>query len=213
MICLDRPDDDGPTSRVARDIGGSVLLADISAADAPERIDREIAERHGRLDIVVHNAGVTRDKTLARMKPEYWDQAVDINLGAVTRITDRLLQGTLGEHGRVICLSSVAGIAGNMGQTNYAASKAGLIGYVRMLAERTADRGITVNAVAPGFIETRLTAAIPFAIREAGRRLSNLGQGGLPIDVAEAITFLSTPGASGVTGGVLRVCGGSLIGA
>jgi 3-oxoacyl-[acyl-carrier protein] reductase len=163
--------------------------------------------------VVVHNAGVTRDKTLARMKPELWDQAVDINLGAVVRITQVLLEGTLRDEGRIVCLSSVAGIAGNMGQTNYAASKRGIIGYIENLAPAVAKRGITVNAIAPGFIETRLTAAMPVAIREVARRLSALGQGGQPRDVAEAITFLSTPGADGITGRVLRVCGGAFVGA
>src|SRR5262249_184053 len=115
--------------------------------------------------------------------------------------------------GRVVALASVSGIAGNVGQTNYAASKAGLAGYVRRRAEDLAPRGITVNAVAPGFIETRLTAAMPFVVREAARRLSALGQGGLPEDAAEVVTFLATPGAAGVTGAVLRVCGGALPGA
>ena len=147
------------------------------------------------------------------MKSEWWDQAVDINLGAVERITTRLLDGVLRDNGRIICLSSVAGIAGNMGQTNYAASKSGILGYVRGLAPTVARRGITVNAIAPGFIETRLTAAIPAATREGARRLSNLSQGGLPSDIAEAVTFFSSPGASGLCGQVLRVCGGNLMGA
>ena len=129
------------------------------------------------MDIVVHNAGVTRDKTLARMKPELWDQALAINLDAVVRISEALVAGALRDQGRIVCLSSVAGIAGNMGQTNYAASKAGIIGVVRHLAGELAGRGIAVNAVAPGFIETRLTAAIPTMIREVGRRLSNSGPG------------------------------------
>jgi 3-oxoacyl-[acyl-carrier protein] reductase len=212
VVCLDRPADDGPVSQVAREVGGSVLLADVSSADAPKIIADGLRERG--LDIVVHNAGVTRDKTLARMKREKWDQALDINLGAPVAITNVLLdEGVMRDQGRIVCLSSVAGIAGNMGQTNYAASKAGIIGFVEYLAPRLAERGITVNAIAPGFIETRLTKAIPTVIREVGRRLSALSQGGLPQDVGEAITFLASPGASGLTGSVLRVCGGAFIGA
>ncbi len=213
VVCLDRPQDDALASQVARTVAGSVLLADVSDPESPERIARELAERHGGVDIVVHNAGVTRDKTLARMKPEQWDMALDINLAAVIRITEALVDGPLRAGARIVLLSSVAGIAGNMGQTNYAASKSGIIGYTRKLAAELAGAGVTVNAIAPGFIETRLTAAIPVVIREAARRLSNLGQGGLPRDVGEAITFLSTPGASGISGQVLRVCGGALVGA
>lgn len=215
VICLDRPNDGSLCSEVARSIGGSVLLVDISAEDAAQTIVEHIqAQHHGNLDVVVHNAGITRDKTLARMKPEKWDQVLDINLEAVLKVNQALLDaGVLGEHGRVICLSSIAGIAGNMGQTNYAASKAGIIGFVHQQAQALAARGVTVNAIAPGFIETRLTAAIPVVIREAGRRLSNLGQGGLPQDIGEAITFLASPGSVGVTGQVLRVCGGGYIGA
>jgi 3-oxoacyl-[acyl-carrier protein] reductase len=213
VVCLDRPQDDALCSQVARTVGGSVLLADVNADDAPALIAKELQERHGGVDIVVHNAGVTRDKTLARMSDEQWDQTLGINLDAVVRITDALLEGPMQEGGRIVLLSSVAGIAGNMGQTNYAASKSGIIGYTRKLAVDVASRGITVNAIAPGFIETRLTAAIPVMIREVARRLSNLGQGGQPRDVGDAITFLATPGASGVTGNVLRVCGGALVGA
>ncbi|MCA9531235.1 MAG: 3-oxoacyl-ACP reductase [Myxococcales bacterium] len=214
VVVLDRPADDGPASQVARKIGGSTLLVDITDPDAPEHICRELCERHGGVDVVVHNAGVTRDKTLGRMKPEWWDQAVRINLGAVVDITARMIdQKVLRDGGRIVCLSSVSGIAGNRGQTNYSASKAGLVGYVRSLAPAVAKRGITINAIAPGFIETRLTAAMPIGLREGARRLSALGQGGQPVDVGQAITFLSTPGSVGVTGGVLRVCGGALIGA
>ena len=214
VVCLDRPADDGPTSKVAQRIGGSTLLVDITDPDAPERIASELKERFGGVDVVVHNAGVTRDKTLARMKPEQWDMAVDINLGAVIRITDKLLSGdVLRSGGRVVCLSSVSGIAGNRGQTNYSAGKAGIVGFVRALAPKVAKKGITVNAIAPGFIETRLTDAMPVAIREVARRMSAVGQGGKPEDVGQAITFLATPGAVGVTGETLRVCGGALVGA
>ena len=214
VVCLDRPADDAPCSKVAQRIGGSVLLVDITDEDAPARIAGELKERFGGVDVVVHNAGVTRDKTLGRMKPDAWDMAVDINLGAVIRITDRLLDDeVLRPGGRIVCLSSVSGIAGNRGQTNYSASKAGVVGFVEALAHKVAKKGITVNAIAPGFIETRLTSAMPVAIREVARRMSAVGQGGLPEDVGQAITFLSTPGAVGVTGATVRVCGGALIGA
>ena len=214
VVCLDRPADDGPCSRVAQRIGGSTLLVDITDVDAPERISGELKERFGGVDIVVHNAGVTRDKTLARMSPDQWDMAVDINLGAVIRITDRLLSDdALRAGGRVICLSSVSGIAGNRGQTNYSAGKAGIVGFVEALSPKVAKKGITVNAIAPGFIETRLTDAMPVAIREVARRMAAVGQGGKPEDVGQAITFLATPGAVGVTGETIRVCGGALVGA
>jgi 3-oxoacyl-[acyl-carrier protein] reductase len=211
VVCVDRVEDSKDTSELARAIGGDTLLLDVTAPDAPAKIVAALGARG--VDIVVHNAGITRDKTLARMKAEHWDAVLDVNLAAVVRITDALLPKALRDGGRIICLSSVSGIAGNVGQTNYSASKAALIGYVDALASQLAPRGITANAIAPGFIETRMTAAIPMMIREAGRRLSALGQGGLPEDVAAAITFLASPGAQGITGSTLRVCGGALIGA
>ena len=214
VYCLDRPQDEALASKVAQDVGGTVLLADMADPETPERVAAALAQGHGALDILVHNAGVTRDRTLGRMDPERWDQTLDINLAAVERTTAVLLdKELLREGGRIVCLSSIAGLAGNVGQTNYAASKAGIVGYVTHLAGVLAKRGIGVNAVAPGFIETRMTAAVPLMIREAGRRLSSLGQGGLPLDVAEVITFLCSPGATGLSGSVIRVCGGGFIGA
>jgi 3-oxoacyl-[acyl-carrier protein] reductase len=214
VVCADHPSQDGPLSQVARKIGGSALLIDVGAADATKTLVDSIRTRHGGVDIIVHNAGVTRDKTLGKMTPEQWDLTIGVNLAAPVKLTRALLdEKLLRDEGRVVCLSSVAGIAGNAGQTNYAASKAGLIGFVRALATEVAGRGITANAVAPGFIETQMTAAMPAAIREVARRLSALGQGGRPIDVAEAITFLSMPWADGITGSTLRVCGGAFIGA
>jgi 3-oxoacyl-[acyl-carrier protein] reductase len=213
VVCLDLPNADGPAAQLAREIDGGVLLCDITDEDAPELIAERLDEDHGGVDIVVHNAGITRDKTIKRMKPDWWDAAVEVNLAAVARVTDKLLADeVLHDHGRLICLSSIAGVAGNMGQTNYATSKAGIIGLVEHLAGELASRGITANAIAPGFIETRLTDRMPVAIREVARRLNNLSQGGRPRDVGEAIAFLATPQAVGVTGQVLRVCGGSMVG-
>ena len=213
VVCLDRPADDAATSQLARDLHGAAILLDVAHPDAPAALAPELTARFGKVDVVVHNAGVTRDKTLARMSPEQWDQVAQINLTAVVRMTEALLAGPMADGGRIVALSSIAGLAGNVGQTNYAASKAGVAGFVRALAPTVAERGITANAIAPGFIETRMTAAIPVAVREVARRMSALGQGGLPEDVGQAVTFLATPAAIGITGQVLRVCGGSLVGA
>jgi 3-oxoacyl-[acyl-carrier protein] reductase len=211
VVCVDRPSDGEAATELAKALGGTALLVDITDAGAPGRIAGVLRELGG-VDVVVHNAGITRDKTLGRMSAEQWDGVLDVNLAAALRVTREVLP-LVRDGGRILCLSSVAGIAGNMGQTAYAASKAGLAGWARALAAEVADRGITVNALAPGFIETRLTAAIPFAIREVARRLSALAQGGLPEDVAQAIVFLSSPGAHGITGSTLRVCGGAFVGA
>lgn len=214
VVVLDIPKDQELAQKVASEIGGSAFCVDITQADTPAAIAKYFKEKHGGLDIVVHNAGITRDKLMRNMSKEFWDLAVDINLGAIVRINETLLkENVLRNDARIVVLSSVSGIAGNRGQTNYSAAKSGLIGYVEELANEIADKGMTVNAIAPGFIETRLTDAMPFANREVARRLNSLGQGGRPEDVAQAITFLSTPGALGVTGNVLRVCGGMLIGA
>ena len=172
-----------------------------------------LAAEHGGFDAVVHNAGVTRDKTLKRMDADRWDLTLDVNLGAVLRLIEALGDRHMNADARIVVLSSVAGIAGNFGQTNYAASKAGLLGLLEVAAPRLAEAGIALNAIAPGFIETRLTAAIPAATREGARRLSALSQGGQPVDVAEAITFLCSPGAAALSGQLVRVCGGALIGA
>jgi 3-oxoacyl-[acyl-carrier protein] reductase len=211
VVCLDRPAEDGPTSQLARAIGGTAVSIDVGEEDSPAKLAGALRSFNG-LDVIVHNAGITRDKTLGRMKPEQWDQVLGINLYAVVKTT-AALEPLLRDNGRIVCLSSIAGLAGNVGQSAYAASKAGIVGFVRATAERLADRGITANAVAPGFIETRMTAAIPVAIREVARRLSALGQGGLPEDVAQTIVFLASPGAQGITGRTVRVCGGAFVGA
>lgn len=212
VICLDIPQSRDELVRTADRLGATALPLDITAPDAADRI---AAAAPDGLDILVHNAGITRDRRLANMPAERWASVVEVNLDSVLRTTDALLKaGTVNRGGRIVATASIAGIAGNNGQTNYATSKAGIIGLVRSLAPRAAaDHGVTVNAVAPGFIETKMTAAVPFLIREAGRRMNSLSQGGLPVDVAEATAWFAQPASTAVNGQVLRVCGQSLLGA
>ena len=216
VVCLDIPAQSEDLRAVAERIGGSALELDVTAEDAARTLASELRERHEGVDIVVHNAGITRDKTMGRMGRDRWDSVLAVNLSSVERLNDRLLDERdpiVREGGRIVCVSSISGIAGNVGQTNYAASKAGLIGHVRSLAPHTAGRQVTVNAVAPGFIETQMTAQVPLFIREAGRRLNSMKQGGQPVDVAEAVAYFASPASGAVTGQVLRVCGQALLGA
>jgi 3-oxoacyl-[acyl-carrier protein] reductase len=214
VICLDIPAAGEQLSGVANRIGGSALQLDITAEDAPQRLVEYVMERHEGLDVIVHNAGITRDKTLARMKDEQWDGLIAVNLTAPERLTDALLEaGALRPGGRIVTVSSISGIAGQRGQSNYSTSKAGVIGLTQAYAPIVAERELTINAVAPGFIETQMTAAMPFATREVGRRLNSLSQGGLPVDVAETVAWLASPGSGGVNGNVVRVCGQNLLGA
>ncbi|MFC3503653.1 3-oxoacyl-ACP reductase [Micromonospora krabiensis] len=214
VVALDVPAAGDALADVANEIGGTAVQLDLTAPDAPTRLAEHLATRHGRVDVVVHNAGITRDKTLGRMDADRWDQVIDVNLSSQERINDELLARELiPAGGRLVSVSSIAGIAGNRGQTNYATSKAGVIGLVDSLAPALRGRGISVNAVAPGFIETRLTARIPVVIREAGRRMNSMSQGGLPVDVAETIGWLAWPASGAVSGNVVRVCGQSLLGA
>jgi 3-oxoacyl-[acyl-carrier protein] reductase len=208
---LDVPRASGDLERAMAPIGGESLALDITSEDAPRRIADHFSSG---VDLVVHNAGVTRDRTIAKMPEERWAQLMEINLTSEERINEALLDGDLvSGNGRIVCVSSMSGIAGNSGQTNYAASKAGVIGMVDALAPELAKRGATINAVAPGFIETAMTAAMPIGPREAGRRLSSLSQGGLPVDVAETIAWFASPASTGVNGNTVRVCGQNLLGA
>lgn len=214
VIALDIPAFAAELDAIAGRIGGSSLALDLAAGDTPATLARFLSAHFGGVDIVVHNAGITRDRTLAKMEARQWDQVLAINLSAITAIDEQLQkEALLRAHGRVVCLSSISGIAGNFGQTNYATSKAALIGYVAAQAPLHAAQGITFNAVAPGFIETAMTRKVPFLTREIGRRLNSLSQAGQPRDVAELVTFLCTPGACGITGQTIRVCGQGLMGA
>ena len=211
VLCLDLPMHAEELDAVAEAVGGTALAGDVTDPTLAATVAKALEARGtSSLDILVNNAGVTRDKTLAKMSEGQWDLTLSVNLAAVIRLTREL---PLAEGARVVGLSSINGLGGAFGQSNYAASKAGVAGFTRAVAPELAERGVAVNAVAPGYIETRMTAAVPVGTREAGRRLSALGQGGQPQDVAEVITFLASPGAAGLCGEVIRVCGGNFIGA
>jgi 3-oxoacyl-[acyl-carrier protein] reductase len=218
VVGVDVPQAASELQTVMRELDGDHLVLDITAKDAPQRIAHHLMTKHGGVDVVVHNAGITRDRRLANMTPskekgDRFEQVIAVNLTAPERITRELLdQGVINKGGSIIGVASIAGIAGNVGQTNYAASKAGVIGLVDSLADELED-GITVNAVAPGFIITQMTAAVPFATREVGQRLNSLAQGGLPVDVAETIAWYASPGSTAVNGNVVRVCGQMMLGA
>ena len=206
-------------AETATKVGGTALTLDVTAPDAVDRIVEHLREHYsdisgGKAHILVNNAGITRDKLLANMDDARWDSVLAVNLLAPQRLAEGLVEkGAIGEGGRIVGLSSMAGIAGNRGQTNYAATKAGMIGMTQALAPVLAEKGITINAVAPGFIETKMTDAIPLATREVGRRLNSLFQGGKPVDVAEAIAYFASPASNAVTGNTIRVCGQAWLGA
>lgn len=213
LVVVDMPAAGEALAAVANQIGATTLQLDVTAKDAAQQIMDHAIGRHGSLDIVVHNAGITRDKLLANMDAARWDSVIAVNIASQLRMNEAFLAAQLPGL-RVVSLASTSGIAGNRGQTNYAASKGGVIGMVRSSAKLFAEQGGSIAAVAPGFIETEMTAKIPLGTRTVARMvLPSLMQGGLPQDVAEAISFLSSDAAAGLNGQVLRVCGQSLVGA
>lgn len=212
IVGLDIPPAKESLEATLTPMNGIAVATDITSAEAVNDIANALEGKT--LDIIVHNAGVTRDKTLARMPEHFWDMALNINLKAPIQVTDGLDgKDLLAPDARVICISSISGIAGNVGQTNYSASKSGVVGYVRKQAEKWQGTGKTINAIAPGFIETQMTDQIPFMTREVGRRMNSLSQGGQPQDVAEGVALFAQPGSFALNGQILRVCGQSLIGA
>lgn len=224
LILVDVPAAGEQLAAVANEVGGTALQADITAEDAGEHILEHAAQHHGHVDVVVHNAGITRDKTLAAMDASRWDSVIAVNLASQLRMNRAFLASGIFGAGadpqsaavrgpRIVSLASTSGIAGNRGQTNYAASKSGVIGMVSATSSQLESRHGSINAVAPGFIETEMTARMPAVTREVARRLNSLNQGGLPEDVAETVAFLASPAAGGTSGATLRVCGQNLIGA
>lgn len=212
VVCLDIPANQASLTQFASSIGGHAIALDLTSENAVEELVQTLTSQLGVLDILVHNAGITRDKTLRKMSSEQWDLVMRLNLDAIISINKSLLErGAFNKGARIVGVSSISGIAGNFGQTNYACSKGGLAGYTRALAKEL-NNGITINAVAPGFIETRMTSKVPLIPREMGRRSNAFSQGGLPLDVAEVISYFCQPGSQGLNGNVLRVCGQSLLG-
>lgn len=219
LVLVDVPQAGDALAAVANELHGSALQLDITAADAGARIAAHVTQGHGptaKIWAVIHNAGITRDRRLGNLDDALWGAVLDVNLAAEIRMNQVLLgdiPGGLAANARIVGVASTSGVAGNKGQTNYAASKAGVMGLVWAQADELADRPITVNAVAPGFIETDMTAAIPFVQREIFRRTNSLSQGGQPVDVAETIAYFCDPASGGVDGQVVRVCGQNLVGA
>lgn len=219
VIGLDHPVEKDALVLAMEKISGKHFLADLLDPHSFPKIQMWVEKELGSVDILVSNAGLTRDKTLARMPRDYWDDVLQVNLKAAIDLVQSLVlkpqsqDRLLSSNGRIILMSSISGISGNAGQTNYATAKAGLIGFIEHIAPQLVPHAITINAVAPGFIETRMTASMPFAIREFARRFNALNQGGLSSDVAQAVTFLASPGTFAMTGQTLRVCGLNFIGA
>jgi len=199
------------TERLCRELGAEVLLVqgDVSRAEDCEKLAAQAKEAFGRVDVLVNNAGITRDGLLARMTEEDFRAVLDVNLVGpwnMMKAVNRIMMKQ--RYGRIVNLSSVTGLMGNMGQTNYAAAKAGILGMTKSYAREVASRGITVNAVAPGFIDTDMTEAMPEGAKDKIITGIPMGRTGKPEDVAEAVAFLASEQTGYITGEVLRVDGG-----
>jgi 3-oxoacyl-[acyl-carrier protein] reductase len=211
VIIVDVPASKEDAEALAQEIDGDVILEDITDPKATADIQKYVIENYKGLDILVNNAGIIRDKTIVKMSIDQWRSVLNVNLKAVVQLTETFMNKGFNDNAKVVSLSSIAGIAGNVGQTNYSLTKSGVIGFTQAVAANNTN--IFANAVAPGFIETKMTENLPFFIKEGGRRLSTLKQGGVPEDVAELICFLASPLSNGINGQCIRVCGGSMIGA
>ena len=212
LVVLDLPAAGEGLAALANEIGATPVQASVTDPGAVRQVADALPAGAASLGVVVHNAGLTRDRSIARMSEKAWSDVVDVNIEAPLALTAGLAEaGLLAPDVRLVGLSSTSGIAGNAGQANYAYTKAAVSSFVAALAASLGE-GATANAVAPGFIETDMTAAIPQPKREIARRVNSLAQGGLPLDVAEAVGFLAAPEATGLRGETLRVCGDNPVG-
>lgn len=196
----------------AAGLSGEGRMLDVTQSAACDALIDAIVSTHGRLDILVNNAGITRDTLLMRMKEEDWDAVIQTNLTSVFRMSKAAIKPMMkARTGRIISIASVVGAMGNAGQTNYASAKAGMMGFSKSLAREVGSRGITVNCVAPGFIDTDMTRALPEAQREALAKQIPLGRLGGVADIAHAVAYLASDGAAYVTGITLHVNGGMYV--
>jgi len=191
---------------------GLALQGDVSKSEDAQKVVKGTTDAFGRLDILVNNAGTTRDNLLALMKEEDWDFIISTNLKSVFNVSKAALRPMLRQkYGRIVNISSVAGVAGNPGQANYSAAKAGMIGFTKSMAKEYGSKNITVNAIAPGFIQTDLTSALPQQIKDQMIKMTPLGRFGTVEDVAGVVAFFASDAAAYITGQVLRVDGGLMI--
>ena len=202
------------TEKLVADANGSAIGLSVNVASKEEVVDffKKVIEETGRIDVLVNNAGITKDGFLVRMKESDWDAVLDINLKGAFRCIKIAAKAMMKQRfGRIINLASIVGVIGNPGQANYVASKAGIIGLTKTAAKEMASRGITVNAIAPGFIETDMTASLPEDVKKIMLDQIPLGRAGKPEDIASAVTFLASKKASYITGQIIHVSGGMYI--
>ena len=192
----------------SQEIGAKYFLADVSKLEKVEKMVEEIQKEFGRLDVLVNNAGITQDRTLAKMIKEEWQKVIDVNLTGVFNCSKSALPLLIVNQGNIVNISSLVGQRGNFGQTNYAAAKAGIIGFTKSLAKEVGRLGVRVNAIAPGFIETRLTENLPPEVTETVKKFTPLGRFGKPEEVANLIFFLASDQANFITGAVVNIDGG-----
>jgi 3-oxoacyl-[acyl-carrier protein] reductase len=194
--------------KLAEELSGKYFLADVSKLEEVEKMIGDIQKELGRLDVLVNNAGICQDKTLAKMTKEEWQRVIDIDLTGVFNCTKAALPLIIANQGKIINVSSLVGQRGNFGQTNYAAAKAGIIGFTKALAKEVGRFGVTVNAIAPGFIETKLTENLPPEVKETVKKFTPLGRFGKPEEVANLVYFLASEEANFITGTVINIDGG-----